>query len=155
MENIGQGIIYTHFGNHKRNELTEEEKKHILSLRTEHLNRLTNALEEDSIIIDCHSFNGKSEDCDICIGYNDDDIFDEETIKIITDASKKYNYRVEFNKPYSNSISPLTDKKYKSVMIEVNKRLYLYNVDQLDNNKFHWIRWYGCIKKLYDALLKK
>ena len=37
-ESEGQGIIYTHFGNYKRGDLTEEEKAYILELRTEHLN---------------------------------------------------------------------------------------------------------------------
>ena len=154
-ESEGQGIIYTHFGNYKRGDLTEEEKAYILELRTEHLNRLTEALEENgSLIIDCHSFNGGIDECQICIGYNDDDTYDGEAVELVKKIFKKYNYSVSLNTPYSNSISPSTDKKYKSLMIEVNKKIYLYDDNQLCYNKFHWMKWYACMNKIYEELLK-
>lgn len=154
MEAEGQGIIYTHYGGYTRGLLTEEEKMHILSLRTEHLDRLTEALEDDaSLIIDCHSFNGEKKDCDICIGYNNDETCDDETLLLVKQTFRKYNYSVALNDPYANSIAPSTDKRFKSIMIEVNKKLYLYNDNQLCGDKFHWMRWYGCLNRIYEGLL--
>ena len=56
LENIGQGIIYTEFDGYKRI-LTEEQKKNIMKLWIEHQVNLQTAIkDENTVLIDCHSF---------------------------------------------------------------------------------------------------
>ena len=90
------------------------------------------------LIIDLHSFSneqarylGKSEPFpDICVGFNDGT--DERIIRAITEMIKRNGYSVSLNYPYSGSIMPnkvrdynLEGGKLDSIMIEVNKRIYL------------------------------
>jgi N-formylglutamate deformylase len=85
-------------------------------------------------IIDCHSFSNERywfqdqdvELPDICIGY-DEEHADMELVEILKQAFQFYD--VAINSPYSGSMVPTDfynkDKNVKSVMIEINKRLYL------------------------------
>ncbi|MBF0263644.1 MAG: N-formylglutamate amidohydrolase [Gammaproteobacteria bacterium] len=96
-------------------------------------------------IIDCHSFSNERywfhdqnmELPDICIGYDEDhvDIKLVEYIKEIFDG-----YHIEINKPYSGSLVPSNyynkNKNVKSVMIEINKKLYLKSNNIDKNNDF-------------------
>ena len=54
------------------------------------------------------------------------------------------------NTPYSNSFAPKTDFDYPSIMIEVNKKLYLRKNNELqaDAYKFHYK-----IVRLYKEIL--
>lgn len=85
-------------------------------------------------IIDCHSF---SDDKywfldvdmplpDICIGYED---MHKEPLLIDAILKEFAGYDVRINEPYSGSLVPLEyygkNTNVKSVMIEINKRLYL------------------------------
>jgi N-formylglutamate amidohydrolase len=150
MEDIGQGIIYTHFNNYKR-EITDT--KTLYKLREFHLQELIKGIKDNDVIIDCHSFSNTSNSCDICIGFNDDFSYDEEIINIVVDEFKKSGYSVGINTPYSNSITPKSDVKYKSVMIEVNKRIYMNeNTLQLSSNPRQWIRWFNTIDRIYKRI---
>ncbi|MBQ8721448.1 MAG: N-formylglutamate amidohydrolase [Paludibacteraceae bacterium] len=65
---------------------------------------------------------------DLCIGFNDYwSKPSEELLQLIHDLFANAGYRVAFNRPYSNSMVPQCEefKNYKSVMIEVNKSVYL------------------------------
>jgi N-formylglutamate amidohydrolase len=85
-------------------------------------------------IIDCHSFsdeiywflNNNIELPDICIGYEDIHK-DQQLVDIILQEFK--GFKVVINKPYSGSLVPIEyykkDFRVKSVMIEINKKLYL------------------------------
>jgi len=85
-------------------------------------------------IIDCHSFSNERywfhdkdlELPDICIGY-DEFHKDEKLVETIKEMFKEY--KVTINAPYAGSLVPtkyyMKDKRVKSVMIEVNKKLYL------------------------------
>ena len=85
-------------------------------------------------IIDCHSFSNTRywfHDKnlalpDICIGY-DEFHKDEFLVKTLEDAFK--DYEVGVNTPYAGSLVPTDfynkDERVKSVMIEINKKLYL------------------------------
>ena len=85
-------------------------------------------------IIDCHSFSNERywfhdqnlELPDICIGY-DEEHADMELVQILKEEFNAYN--VSINTPYSGSIVPSRfykkNKNVKSVMIEINKKLYL------------------------------
>lgn len=88
---------------------------------------------EGTLLIDCHSFsslpnllNSNPPGIDICIGYNDDETCPNKvTIGNIVQYFKARGYKVGINEPFSNSKSFSVPVKYHSVMIEVNKRLYM------------------------------
>ena len=91
-------------------------------------------------IIDCHSFSNERywfhdqgiELPDICIGYDEEHV-DLELVDILKEEFQIYD--VAINSPYAGSLVPTAfynkNKNVKSVMIEINKRLYLDS----DNNK--------------------
>lgn len=85
------------------------------------------------LLIDCHSFsalpnllNSNPPDIDICIGYNDDETCPSKVvIGNIVQYFKSNGYKVGINEPFSNSKTFNVPVTYHSVMIEVNKRLYM------------------------------
>jgi len=85
------------------------------------------------LLIDCHSFssypnflNSNPPDIDICIGYNDDETCPgEELIAYVGSFFKSLGYKVGINTPFSNSKTFEVPMVYHSLMIEVNKRLYM------------------------------
>jgi len=153
LENIGQGIIYTEFDGYKRN-LTEEQKKNIMELWEEHQANLQTAIkDENTVLIDCHSFPSYLANNDICIGYNEDWSYNKKLVDGIVKKFKKQGYSVEENIPYSNSITPEKNFSYCSVMIEVNKRIYMNeNLMVLEKNARQWMRWSGTLEKIYDFI---
>jgi len=99
-------------------------------------------------IIDCHSFSNKRywfhEDIllpDICIGFEKNHV-DEKLVAIIKNEFKEYS--VSINKPYVGSLVPTNywgkDFRVKSVMIEINKKLYLESDNITKNNNFFLIK---------------
>lgn len=88
---------------------------------------------EGTLLVDCHSFsslpnllNSNPPDIDICIGYNDDETCPNKvTIGNIVQYFKARGYKVGINEPFSNSKTFSVPVKYHSVMIEVNKKLYM------------------------------
>lgn len=90
-------------------------------------------------LIDLHSFGddmvfkmlNKSNNPDICIGVDSE--FEEESFVSFTiQYFKSCGYTVLINYPYSGSMVPTPyylskDKRVKSLMIEINKRIYLYD----------------------------
>ncbi len=87
----------------------------------------------DLLLIDCHSFSAKPNllntnppDIDICIGYNDDDTRPTDAVlTAIAHHFRSRGYKVGINTPFSNSKTFSVPLPYHSVMIEVNKRLYM------------------------------
>lgn len=85
------------------------------------------------LIIDCHSFsnvpnllNSQVTDIDICIGYNEDETRpDDVLIGTLIHHFKTCGYKVGLNAPFSNSKTFAVPTDYHSVMIEVNKRIYM------------------------------
>jgi N-formylglutamate amidohydrolase len=84
-------------------------------------------------VIDCHSFSNERywfhKDIklpDICIGFEDYHV-DNDLVESI--KSKFSKYTIGINEPYKGSLVPTNywgkDKRVKSVMIEINKKLYL------------------------------
>jgi len=99
-------------------------------------------------VIDCHSFSNERywfhEDIplpDICIGFEENHI-DESLVQNIQDAFKGYN--IGINEPYQGSLVPTNywgkDKRVKSVMIEINKKLYLEDDNITKNKDFDMIK---------------
>lgn len=157
LEEIGQGIIYTEYGGYKRRLLTESQRDKILSLRESHLNTLKSHLAENCLLIDCHSFSNNIPNApDVCIGFNDDWSYSGLVINGIAKEFEKSGYSVRFNSPYSNSIAPKMPFEYKSVMIEVNKRVYMDESSvTLNTNPRQWMRWYGCLDRIYGLLSRE
>lgn len=153
MEAVGQGIIYTEYDGYKRKPRSAAQQERIMNLWREHQCKLVNEIEDGStVLIDCHSFSGGYRECDICIGFNDDWSFDPAVVYGIERIFKKSGYSTAINSPYSNAITPKTDKRYKSVMIEVNKRVYMSSDHKLSYNSRQWMRWYGTLNRIYDYL---
>ena len=153
LEKEGQGIIYDHIGNFQRGELNAEQKNRIMQMWENHQKALASELDKDSILVDCHSFPSELSHYNICIGYNDDWSYNSELIDGIIDIFKSSGYSVGINEPFSNSITPQADFHYKSVMIEVNKKLYMNEKTMsLENNQLKWMKWDGTIRKLYNFL---
>lgn len=99
------------------------------------------------LIIDCHSFPSKPrpyqiktdyDHIDICIGFEDFHK-DTTTVDIFTDSFHKEGYAVEYNNPYSGSMVSNKhygkDKRVKSVMIELNRRIYMDDVATFTKNE--------------------
>lgn len=118
--------------------LTYEDDTRYMKKYLEHQHRLANLLVEhhNSILIDCHSFSSgptvlqpdanKNKDVDICIGFNEDRTKpSRETLELVKNHFQEKGYRVTFNVPFSNSKTVETPAKYTSLMIEVNKALYM------------------------------
>ena len=64
-----------------------------------------------------------------------------------------YGYSVAFNAPYSKSMAPKIDFEYKSLVIGVNKRIYMNEeLLILENNVIKWMRWKGCLRKIYQRV---
>lgn len=87
-----------------------------------------------TLLVDCHSFPSIARyyemqgerDMDICIGFNTYD----EYVEHIVDLAKRHFKNVALNNPFAGSIVPnnLTQNehlKLTSVMIEINRRLYM------------------------------
>lgn len=108
-------------------------------------------------IIDCHSFSNrtyhffdKKDFPDICIGF-DEFHKDEKLIKLIKEHLSEFN--ISYNYPYSGSLVPLKwfnkDKRVKSTLIEINKRVYLNENHTINQEK------YDMIQKKLDKLFYK
>ena len=135
MNKCGQGIIYTDFNGFHR-DVDEEERMVLMGYYYSYIKKLKSMLSDHSLLIDCHSFPSDLNDVDICIGYNDD--WSRPTdfiIELVAEAFKRLGLKVDFNTPYSNAIAPETSYTYNSIMIEINKKLYL-NEKTLELNDF-------------------
>lgn len=111
------------------------------------------------LLIDCHSFsalpnllNPTPPDIDICIGFNDDETRPEEkVIENIVRFFESFGYKVGINEPFSNSKTFPVPILYHSVMIEINKRLYM-NEETLKKNE-HFYRLHQILQELYGMVL--
>lgn len=145
MAQRGMGLAYT-----KTSMLEElrslKYKKEILQIYDDYHRAIDDLVEKKlqkhnrCLIIDCHSFPSTPkpfqivkdyEDVDICIGFDD---FHKEscTVELFDSAFKKAGYRVWHNYPYQGSLVSnrhfMKNKNVKSVMIELNKRIYMDDV---------------------------
>ncbi len=157
MSKYGMGALYTKDSNGKEFvKRTKEEKDYIITnYYKKHHQSLDNMIEKllskniKPIIIDLHSFSDefvskvlkKENNPDICIGINKDNYDINLLIKTINHFSS-YNYSIQINYPYSGSIISNKYPEITSIMIEINKRIYLSNED--DYNKL-----YKCMMEYY------
>lgn len=76
--------------------------------------------------------------------------YKKELVDFTFNHFQKYGYRVEINKPYQGTIVPnkFYNKKVRnvfSIMIEINKRVYLDDLKSL-------VKLKECIDEYYEAL---
>ena len=157
LDEIGQGIIYKEYGYHKRNDMTEKQIKETLRLWEQHQKSLKKHIKSpNTVLIDCHSFPSDMSDCNICIGHNDDWSYNGKIVNGIVKIFKGMGYTVEINKPFSNSITPQMPFPYTSVMIEVNKRVYMNESTLcLEYSALKWTRWAGTLRRIYEFLMQE
>lgn len=109
------------------------------------LKQAIESIGDGAILLDLHSFNPYPLACDtdkrldrpdICLGFNDDDTKHNDTaLWVLRKHFEDNGLSVNFNTPFSGSMSVKTNTKYKSLMIEVNKKCYLNNHTlRLDSN---------------------
>ena len=118
------------------------------------------AYRNKMLLIDCHSFsalpnllNANPPDIDICIGYNDDESCpDNDIIGNMVHHFESLGYKVSINEPFSNSKTFAVPVPYHSVMIEVNKRLYMNEYSLEKTCGFNKLK--SEINALYELLLK-
>lgn len=109
------------------------------------------------LLIDCHSFsnlpnllNTNFPDIDICIGYNDDETHpDDVLIGNLIHLFSACGYKVGVNAPFSNSKTFEVPTDYHSVMIEINKRVYMDEQTQEKTEGFLKL------KKTIDAMYEE
>ena len=117
-------------------------------------------LGNNTLLIDCHSFsnlpnllNSNLPDIDIFIGFNDDETCpNQDVICNIVQHFMIRGYKVGINKPFSNSKTFAVPVKYHSVMIEVNKRLYMNETTLEKTEGFNKLK--NDIQSLYEILLR-
>ena len=166
MAGKGMGVCYTStsFGT-KLREVSLEEKEFIKStIYDEHHKKLTALVDETLetcervLIIDCHSFSNvplpheeSSSRPDICIG-TDDFHTPSELTEHLQGCFEETGLSVEINEPFCGTMVPLKhyhkDKRVKSVMIEVNRKLYL-------NEEFEKNENFKSIKGIIHDTVKK
>lgn len=158
MAKKGMGVCYTrtsHGAELRR--LSSKEKAFIKStIYDEHHKKLVKLVEGElskngsALIIDCHSFPNEiyaqHNPCDvrpdICIG-TDSFHTPPELFEQLRDYFMKAGFTVAINEPFSGTMVPLKhykkDKRVQSIMIEVNRKLYL-NETFKKNDNFHQIK---------------
>ena len=125
MEDIGQGIIYRYFDGYRR-QVPKHHEAELLQLWDGHQRKLRSQLCEGALLLDCHSFPEDIGDVDICIGFNEDRSKpSKELLELAVNLFEDNGYSVGINYPYSNSEAPICSFTYQSIMLEVNKRVYL------------------------------
>lgn len=158
MSKYGMGVLYTKDSNGKVFVNREKDEEWIVNLYKRHHEELDNMVADvlnkkgDCFIIDLHSFSDefvekvfhKKDNPDICLGFNQSNYDKKLLIKTISHF-KKYGYSVKINYPYSGSIISNRYPNVKSMMIEINKRIYLSNRKDYD-------KLYDCMMDYYKLL---
>lgn len=144
MSQYGEGVIYTHTYDgtlfHTHDNIYRDK---IISYYDQYHRQLNHTAEkllangDPLLILDCHSFSDKMASHffkppfpDVCIGI-EPYYYDQQIISAVAEAVEKSGYTYRINYPYKGSIVPnaiLSGRlrgKITSIMVEVNKRVYL------------------------------
>ena len=137
MAKYGRGVCYTVLNDGKtvyRNSFDTHLMEDYLNYHKDldNLCKWYKLREDEPFIIDCHSFNQKpfsfdlcqdikERDVDICFGFNEE--LPKELKDILENWCKDCAYSFSYNKPYSGAMT--CPSCNNSLMIEVNKRVYL------------------------------
>jgi N-formylglutamate deformylase len=168
MSDQGMGMLYTHDTEGKRFReglSVNDREKLLLKYYRPHHQKLLQLVEQaidtsgKVLIVDGHSFPTEPLPCDqsqepnrpdICLGTDD-----FHTPPWLLDLTKKtfeaQGFTVCVNHPYSGTIVPLSlyrkDQRVSSIMIEINRRLYLDADFELVGSDFQKIK--DCVDQLY------
>ena len=164
---IGRGVFYTHTETGKlfRQPNVALKERALTEIYDKHHDLLEKTVEsvlmknESCLIIDGHSFCddafGSSGLPDFCIGA-DSFHTSNRIVKAAVGFLVDFDYTVAINYPYSGTLVPQKwyrdDSRVQSVMIEINKRLYLEDDLFLKNGQFSQIKSL-CIG-LIDTILR-
>ena len=162
LEKEGLGISYHRKNNTVNAERSFSNLKNVFKLYVAHHAKASIKivdLVENVLLIDCHSFsnlpnllNSNPPDIDICIGYNDDETCpDKNIIANIAQYFISLGYKIGINEPFSNSKTFSVPVTYHSIMIEVNKRLYMD--EQTLEKTEGFVKLRQDIQSLYHILL--
>lgn len=153
LELEGRGIIYRRSHSGAVRISSDRPEEELIDAWNQYRSQIVDSLVDNSLIIDCHSFPSDISNVDICIGYNEDSSRPpHKIIELISEHFKGHGYSVGINEPYSNAISPHTNKIYHSVMIELNKKIYLD--ETTFSLKAFAYKLHYCLLRLYTSLLK-
>ena len=154
LESIGQGIVYTDFGECHRKIGDKESKRLHEDFYEAFIDRLRSNLQSSSFLLDCHSFPSDLSDVDICIGYNEDWSRPEDEILFQVKAVfESLGFKTGLHHPYSNSISPVMPFAYPSMMLELNKRTYMHESGELDSARTAVV--VSSLKSVYGVILDR
>ena len=159
MSKVGMGVLYTLTSHgeplrHTNMAQGERRKRLIDEFYHPHHTKLQEITEQaldkagQALIIDCHSFPSiplpyepeqDPERPDICLGT---DQFHTPLwlLDKLRGAFEKQGYDVQVNKPFAGTLTPLrfyrSDKRVSSIMIEVNRSLYMDESTALKSDQF-------------------
>lgn len=160
MARVGMGMVYTTLdnGGALRHVTADLRKKIFKQFYQEHyykfLQKVGEALKQNGscLIIDCHSFsnipfnrdlNKKLPRPDICIG-TDGFHTSKNLLRITRQYFKNNKLSCKVNVPYAGTMVPtkyyLKDKRVQSIMIEVNRDLYLEKNSKIKNKNYKKIK---------------
>lgn len=157
MSKYGMGALYTKDSNGLEFVKIKDKENIISNYYKKHHDNLDNMVEkilsiyDDAFIIDLHSFSDEfvskvlnKYNCpDVCIGINNN--YDLNILINTINHFTSYGYSIMINYPYSGSIISNKYPKVKSMMIEINKRLYL-------SNKDNYNKLYNCMMEYYKMI---
>jgi len=174
MSEKGMGVIYTQTsnGDKLRRFITKQEKEFLINTYYHtHHDKLNKTVENHlknygkSLIIDCHSFPStplpyefiqSKNRPDICIG-TDDFHTPENLIQRCVQLFQVKGYFIKINEPFSGSLVPgeyyQKNKNVHSIMIEVNRKLYMDEKTGNKNSGFDKLKFNldWILNELYNA----
>ena len=145
MSEVGMGVLYTKTsdGRDLRKVEKKRKKEYLDELYKPYHEQLDSMVKKDikekgkCLIIDCHSFPSKDREydsdkklnrTDICIG-TDNFHTPIKLKKLLKSNFEKAGFTVKYNSPFSGTIVPMAfynkNKNVNSVMIEINRKLYM------------------------------
>lgn len=171
MNKYGMGVVYCKDSNNEK--FIDYDDKYKNKIINKYYNKYHNKLDNlvssiikkynKCLIVDLHSFSdefvkkvlNKENTPDICIGI-EEKYTSKQLIKLTIKHFKKYNYSIKINYPYSGSIIPNKyinqyDNRINTIMLEINKRIYLTDNNKVNKEKF--IKLKKCINE-YFSLIK-
>lgn len=170
MAKIGMGCIYEKDSNgNSFITVNDQYRNTVISNYYDKHHQLLRDLTEKMIklydrcyIVDLHSFSddfvfkifGVDNCPDICIGYQKE-FRNEELLKLTIYHFKKYHYKVGINYPYKGSMVPdkyyhTKDSRVNSIMIELNKRIYLDKNEKLNASKYNRLK--ECMDEYFKSV---
>jgi N-formylglutamate deformylase len=167
MSKVGMGMIYTRTtsGLNLRRALEAQERTSLVSIYETHHQALSRqvsselARQGNALVVDCHSFPSCPLPCDrdqsvprpdFCIGT--DSFHTPEALAESTALNlRKLGYTVRLNRPYEGTLVPMEsykrDRRVASIMIEVNRRLYMDEMTGMKSGEF------GPLKEQIESIL--